>query len=37
MTHRKWSLLTSLAVILGEIVDTIVIVNFIFVQNDPSK
>ncbi|KAM3290344.1 hypothetical protein P3S67_018633 [Capsicum chacoense] len=35
MIHRKWSLLTGPAAILGGIVGTIVVANFIFLQNDP--
>nr|XP_009798955.1 PREDICTED: uncharacterized protein LOC104245088 [Nicotiana sylvestris] len=35
MIHRKWSLLTGPAAILGGIVGAIVVANFIFVQNDP--
>ncbi|KAM7508583.1 hypothetical protein LguiA_019036 [Lonicera macranthoides] len=35
MIYRKWSLLTGPAAILGGIVATVVVANFIFVQNDP--
>ncbi|KAL7233066.1 hypothetical protein ACSBR1_016833 [Camellia fascicularis] len=35
MIYRKWSLLTGPAAILGSIVATVVVANFIFVQNDP--
>uniref|UniRef100_A0A3Q7F6P7 Uncharacterized protein n=1 Tax=Solanum lycopersicum TaxID=4081 RepID=A0A3Q7F6P7_SOLLC len=33
MIHRKWSLLTGPVAILGGIVGSIVVANFIFVQN----
>ncbi|CAN4111317.1 unnamed protein product [Withania somnifera] len=35
MIHRKWSLLTGPAAILGGIIGTIVVANFVFLQNDP--
>ncbi|KAI8572710.1 hypothetical protein RHMOL_Rhmol01G0220900 [Rhododendron molle] len=33
MIHRKWSLLTGPAAILGGIVATVVVANFLFVKN----
>ncbi|KAK6804764.1 hypothetical protein RDI58_002548 [Solanum bulbocastanum] len=36
MIHRKWSLLTGPAAILSGIVGTIVVANFIFIQNSRS-
>ncbi|KAK3018978.1 hypothetical protein RJ639_003397 [Escallonia herrerae] len=35
MIYRKWSLLTGPAVILGGIVATFAVANYLFVQNDP--
>lgn len=34
MIHRKWSLLTGPVAILGGIVGSVVVANFLFVQND---
>ncbi|PSS11666.1 Succinate dehydrogenase [Actinidia chinensis var. chinensis] len=35
MIYRKWSLLTGPPAILGGIVATVVVANFLFVKNDP--
>ncbi|CAK8560710.1 unnamed protein product [Lathyrus sativus] len=35
MIYRKWSLLTGPAAILGGVVATVAVANFILVKNDP--
>ena len=35
MIHRKWSLLTGPVAILGGVVATVAVANFILVKNDP--
>nr|DAD33610.1 TPA_asm: hypothetical protein HUJ06_012461 [Nelumbo nucifera] len=35
MIYRKWSLLTGPVTILGSIVATVVVANYLFVNNDP--